>query len=272
MTEFSPEAYYKHGTSLALYRPIGEMKDYWEAYWGQDDLKPLFDQARQGRLGEFEYPFSKYLPRDGVILEAGCGKGKYVCALQARGYRIEGLDYAVETIERIRQAAPDLNVRVGDIYAIDRPDGHYDAYISIGVMEHNFDGPEAALAEAYRVLCPGGIALITVPYLNFPRRRLYRRVPEMHRLELGNGLRFYQDHVNVDHFANCVQRAGFTILDRIPYGLLGGLVRDWRLGRWLYSHHFFFYRVYQLISRSCKRAPLWLRKDLSHMLMFVCQK
>ena len=53
---------------------------------------------------------------------------------------------------------------------IDSPDNQYDAYISIGVVEHRIDGPEPFLVEANRVLKPGGIAFISVPYVN-PLRR-----------------------------------------------------------------------------------------------------
>jgi SAM-dependent methyltransferase len=271
MTNNFLEAYYKHGSNLALFRSIGEMQDYWEEHW-QGNFSSLLESARLGKLGEFEYPFTKYLPKDGPILEAGCGRGKYVCALQSLGYQIEGIDYAAKTIQQIRAIAPDLDVREGNIYAIDRPDNTYAAYISIGALEHDFAGPLAGLAEAYRVLCPGGLALISVPYLNWPRRRLWRNLPEALSEELSNGLRFYQDHLDEEHFAQEIQATGFTILEIFPYGLLGGFVRDWRLGRWLHRHHFYSYRLYQLIRKTCQHSPLWLRRDLSHMMMYICQK
>jgi len=266
------ERYFKHGANLAVYRQISELQSFWAAYWRGGDLKAFFAQARSGRLGEFEYPFVQYLPRDGAVLEAGCGRGRYVCALQARGYQIEGIDYSAETIDNIDKVDSALPVRYGNIFAIDRPDGFYSAYISIGVLEHNFDGPEAGLTEAYRVLRPGGIALISVPYLNWPRRGLYLRVPQVDTPELPNGLRFYQDHLSVEAFSEKLISTGFQIIELYPHTLLGGLVRDWRLGRWLYKNHFFSYRLYRLVNRTCQRTPLWLRRDLSHMMMFIAKK
>lgn len=266
------ESFFKHGNSLALYRVIGEHQAYWDSQYQSVALQQVFLSAQTGALGEFEQPFLKYLPREGPILEAGCGTGKYVWALRARGYKIEGIDYAAETIGRIRQVDATLDVRVGDIYAIDRPDNHYAAYISIGVLEHNFNGQDAGLAEAYRVLRPGGIGLITVPYLNCPRRRVWRTVSEAVAPELPGGLCFYQDHLDIQTFKLQLEKTGFQLLEQFPYLLFGGLIRDWRLGRWLYQRNFFSWRLSQFIKKLCQLSPEVIRRDLSHMMLFVVLK
>jgi SAM-dependent methyltransferase len=266
------DKYFKHTTNLAAYRRIGDLRDYWESRWQVAPIEQILETGRKGGLGELEYPFVKYLPKDKPILEAGCGKGKYVCALRARGYHVEGIDYAEKTVELLKTADPTLDVSVGDILAIDKPENYYGAYISIGVLEHNFDGPHSGLKEAYRVLRPRGVALITVPYLNWPRRRLWHRVPEVSSPILSDGLRFYQDHIDVPTFTRQLAEAGFTVLELYPHVLFGGLVRDWRLGRWLYGRNFFSWRLSQYIRASCRSAPNWLRRDLSHMMLFVCRK
>ena len=52
------------------------------------------------------------------------------------------------------------------------------AYISLGVMEHFEDGCAAAMAEAFRVLKPGGLMFFTVPLEN-PFRKLFAHPSEM---------------------------------------------------------------------------------------------
>ncbi len=74
--------YFKHGHNLAVYRQIEELQGYWERRWSSTNLGSLLNNARLGNLAELEYPFSRYLPKDGPILEAGCGTGRIVCALQ----------------------------------------------------------------------------------------------------------------------------------------------------------------------------------------------
>jgi SAM-dependent methyltransferase len=266
------QEYRKHGPNLALYLEIGDLQDLWDNRWQASNLEYVFTRARLGHLGEFEYPFKRYLPKDGIILEAGCGTGRYVCALQKLGYEIEGIDYAASTISRIHEVDPTLNVRVGDINHIDCPDNHYAAYISIGVLEHNFNGICQGLSEAFRVLRPGGVSLISVPYLNWPRRRTYRDSSIAETEELLNGLRFYQDHLDVSEFVQQANEIGFTLLEQYPYLLVGGLTRDWRLGRWILSHNYFSWRLGRLFKRLCEKAPGWIRRDLSHMIMFICQK
>src|SRR2546427_3960119 len=48
--------------------------------------------------------------------------------------------------------------------------GAFDVYVSLGVVEHDPDGPAAILREAHRVLRLGGTLMLSVPYVNAARR------------------------------------------------------------------------------------------------------
>ena len=98
--------FFKHGPNLAVYRRLNEMQEYWERRWSGTNLKTMLRNARTGDLGELEALMLAYLPKDGLLLEAGCGPGRIVCALAARGYHVEGIDYAADTIARARLIAP----------------------------------------------------------------------------------------------------------------------------------------------------------------------
>ena len=87
-------------------------------------------------------------------------------ALRARGFKhIEGIDWGERTIGIVKKVYPDLPVKVGDATRVDVPDDHFNAYLSLGVVEHRQEGPEPYLAEAFRVLKPGGYAFISVPFV-----------------------------------------------------------------------------------------------------------
>src|SRR5262249_3593547 len=52
----------------------------------------------------------------------------------------------------------------GKIEEIPVADSRFDGVISWGVIEHNGAGPKNALSEFFRILKPGGYAIVTVPF------------------------------------------------------------------------------------------------------------
>lgn len=193
--------------------------DYYEGAWGAD--------LRQQELGSV---LLDTFPPDARILEAGCGAGWYVAALEGAGYSVDGIEFSAALVARISAVVPELPVRWADATALDTPDGSYDAYLSIGVMEHVREGPEAFLLEAVRLLTPGGRAIITVPAFG-PLRRLKGRF----RRSSGQAPTdpFYQYGFRREDFAAHVADAGFVI-DRVEYrGLHRMLTEESAPYRWL---------------------------------------
>lgn len=150
--------------------------DYWLAHW-RARTPELLAAAREAdpEADELGRLFVPLLAPGASLLEAGCGAGWWVAALAEHGFRAEGIDFSPELVDLVRATDPAVEVRVGDALAIDRPDGTYDAYLSIGVIEHRREGPEPFLAEAHRVLVPGGLAIVAVPAYG-PLRRLRARL------------------------------------------------------------------------------------------------
>lgn len=257
---------------LAQFSTFQEGIHGWEEKWSRHSVASILKKHSAGDLDEFEDIFTRFLPKDLPILEAGCGLGQWVMALTSRGYRIEGIDNAEETVRGVKDAAPQLTVRLGNVYSLDVPDRSYGGYISLGVFEHKPEGPLAGLKEASRVLQPGGIACISVPYLNRERRNWLRCLPEATGTTLPNGLRFYQYYFSLEDFQSFLRQAQLETLAMFPYAVSAGLTRDFWLGRWLHSHHFFSWRLKSGFFRRCARAPFWARWRWGHMLLFVCRR
>jgi SAM-dependent methyltransferase len=257
---------------LAQYSRGGNHQSAWEERWSRHQIREKLLAYSSGKLDEFDAIFSKYLPRELPVLEAGCGLGQLVMALSSRGYSVEGVDYAEQTVVRIREAAPELKVRVGDVYNLDVPDKTYGGYISIGIFEHNPDGPFEGLREVRRVLHPQGVALISVPYLNAIRKNLLRRSSKAEGLTTADGLSFYQYYFSRADFQEHLVKAGLEIVDIIPYGVYTGLTRDSSLGGWLDQKKFFHWRVRRGIVRLCQNSPGTVHWRFAHMIMFVCQR
>ncbi|HEY3860399.1 MAG TPA: class I SAM-dependent methyltransferase [Verrucomicrobiae bacterium] len=264
-------AFYKFNGRLAMFQRSSADKEHWEGRWSKNNVGHILDSYRSGRLDEFEGMFTRHLPKELPVLEAGCGMGQWVMALSARGYRVEGLDYAERAIQRIREHAPELKVRTGDIYKLDAPDETYGGYISIGLFEHNPAGPRAALLETRRVLHSEGVALISVPYLNRRRSRLLERGLSANG-SAADGLAFYQYYFSLAEFQRHIEEAGLTVVECYPYGLHTGLTRDSRFWQRLSKSPLFVWPLQYRFIRWCANAPGWIRFRAAHMLMFACRR
>ena len=101
------------------------------------------------------------------MLDLGCGPGHIPMLVVERlpEARVLGIDLAVhmlEAAERRRVASPHaarVELRRGDAKALDLPDASFDAVFS-NTLLHHLPDPAPFLAEARRVLRPGGVLLI----------------------------------------------------------------------------------------------------------------
>ena len=100
----------------------------------------------------------------GNILEVGIGHGGYVPYLREKGSYF-GVDISQESVDEERGKYPDVEFFVDDITSPqfgERFDGYFDSVVCINVLEH-IQNDQAALANLYKVLRPGGHLLVIVP-------------------------------------------------------------------------------------------------------------
>jgi len=89
------------------------------------------------------------------LLDVACGPGLVSEAAAARGARPIGVDVAAGMVERARLRCPGLEFVEGDAQRLPFPDAAFDAVtMNFGIL--HVSQPEAAIAEARRVLVPGG--------------------------------------------------------------------------------------------------------------------
>ena len=98
-------------------------------------------------------------PKD--VFDIGCGTGWLVERLASAGHRVTAIDYRPEAVEAVRRRSPAARAIVADACAVPLDAGSADVVVLLDVLEHTDDA--AALAEVYRLLRPGGVALIGVP-------------------------------------------------------------------------------------------------------------
>ncbi len=93
------------------------------------------------------------------LLELGVGTGRLALPLSARGLAVFGIDLSPRMLDVLRTKASSCLVVEGDIAALPLADGAFAAILAVHVL-HLVGGWRAALAEAARVLRPGGAFLL----------------------------------------------------------------------------------------------------------------
>lgn len=225
--------------------------------------------------------------RNARILEAGCGSGRVVKHLHDLGYRqVEGVELNQVAVNWVNRQFPELRIVSGDLLNMPYADGSFDAVLSFGVVEHFRNGLDAPLRSLWRVLKPGGIAVVTVPSLNTLRRlgqtwgkfrsqfdprrgaalrRMLGKSPLSpnkeeqgpHNVFLHKG-RFFEYRLRPGEFEQCCRQAGFQILRSAPISHIDGIYhlfgpRLIRFENWA----FFPTRTAKAMNEAFKKIPFF---------------
>jgi ArsR family transcriptional regulator len=125
-------------------------------------------------LGELDLPgeIARRVPDGAAVADLGCGPGELLERLLARACLVIGVDNSPRMLElagtrlngkalngRAPEHLADVSLRLGDLTHLPLREGEAQACVFSMVLHHLPD-PVAALAEARRVLCPGGRLII----------------------------------------------------------------------------------------------------------------
>ncbi|MDE6675409.1 MAG: class I SAM-dependent methyltransferase [Acetatifactor sp.] len=141
--------------------------EYWNSVSEQKEFTTPF-QAEQ---------FAKYVKKDSVILDVGCGYGRTLDELYHNDYHnLIGIDFSNGMIERGKQQFPYLDLRVKTDTKIALPDASVDAVILFAVLTciRTNEEQEQLLSEIKRVMKPQGILYVNDFLLNTDERNLSR--------------------------------------------------------------------------------------------------
>jgi len=150
-------------------------------------------------------PLTELTKKNATVLDAGCGTGGLIKALQGGGaaWTINGLDYSHVACSYARERTSEP-IEEGSNEALPFGDGQFDVVLTADVISQ-IDDASVALAEFRRVLKSGGILAINVAAYNWMRSYHDDFMDTRHRFrrsELVNLLRQAGFKVTFSSYAN----------------------------------------------------------------------
>jgi len=194
---------------------------FWDEHWSDRG----FERQLMSKNRFVNHWTSRYLTTGSRILEGGCGRGQNVWSLSEQGFDGYGVDYATETVKLINRFAPNLKVLPADVRHLPFPDGFFDGYRSLGVIEHFYEGFSEIIDEAARVIQPGGYLFLTFPHMSALRRLkatfgYYQELPEGFEPE-SHG--FYQFALVTSDVMKSLEKLGFELVHKSAIDGVKGL-------------------------------------------------
>ena len=213
--------YFDPAHSRLVYISRQATPEFWDECWNDDQFRKTVTSVSP--LSFVHKKTKEYLPLGASILEGGCGRGQYVYALQKWGYKSYGVDYAPETIKKIHELFPELQVQFGDVTGLSYENNFFDGYWSFGVIEHFYNGCEKILEEMHRVVKPGGYIFVTFPYMS-PLRKWKARMKQYPLLSEKTDLtKFYQFALDPKKVQELALEKGLVLKELYPLDGIKGL-------------------------------------------------
>ena len=249
----------------------GESPDrkFWDNKW-----KCCLDKKHIEKIDKWLIKITQqYLPngKNKKILDAGCGIGNKVFSLHSAGYEAFGIDNAENTVCKINEICPFLNIECDDVNSTKFENNSFDGYWSLGVIEHFYDGYSSVLVEASRIIKSKGYIFITFPVMNKLRYLKYHRT--LHDInEYTKEAQFYQYALNANQVAEELRKLNFEIVKQKRFDAMHGLYEDIVFLRKLLKK-FVYGKELKLHEKIIKKIiELFLVKITGHMCLIVAQK
>ena len=139
--------------------------------------------------------------RGSTLLDAGCGTGRHAIELTRLGYRVTGLDAALDLLAVARNRAQGaVELVQGDLAALTAT-ALYDAILCRGVLNDLVDDAmrDAAFAGFARALTPGGVLMLDVRDWEATVRRKTAEPLHERTVETPRGLLTFRSRTRLDH-------------------------------------------------------------------------
>ncbi|MBP2320280.1 ubiquinone/menaquinone biosynthesis C-methylase UbiE [Kibdelosporangium banguiense] len=172
-------------------------------------------------------------PSGARLLDVGAGRGAVARAALSLGCTVTAVDASQGMVERLACDFPDIEARQMDAGALAFPDASFDV-VAAGFVIQVLPDPDVALAEAHRVLVPGGTIALSLEKQSVGRLRwLYELAAEYFGTPVPSDNDEDNGAVSSAQLDALLQAADFTNLATIPVEMPVSLANPPALWDWL---------------------------------------
>lgn len=142
--------------------------------FGYDQMADKFSGTRKNFWADLEF-IKNYIDNGDNVLDFGCGNGRLLEILKDKKINYTGADISQKLIELAKRKYPEFSDNFSKISgqsSLSFPDNFFNKIISIAVFHHFPEKYAKDMAkELYRIIQPGGAAIITIWNLWNKKRR-----------------------------------------------------------------------------------------------------
>jgi len=182
-----------------------------------ETYRGLAIHADQGLHSQMLALLEKHVAPGSRVLDVGAGSGAFSRRLQDHGYKVIATD--IDPRAWRASSVPFLATDAAHGLA-ERLDEPFDAVCCLEVMEH-VENPWQLAREFARLLCPGGIALISTPNVgSFLSRVRFLRTGRFHQFDERDCDYGHVRPITDLEMRTLLQRAGFEVREVVAGGYL----------------------------------------------------
>lgn len=133
----------------------------------------FYDRIEKFAIGR-GLKYTQMLLNDKVVLDLGCGRGRWLKYYQQKGAMVTGIDLSEEAV--LSCAAKGFTAVKGDITAMPFPDNVFDVINSVAVIQHlPYEKQKETAAEIQRVCKQNGLIVLLENTWNDPAPHVWGR-------------------------------------------------------------------------------------------------
>ena len=184
-------------------------KSYWTKRWIDID-------ADEPMKNENKYPlkFSKMIikSKKKLILEAGCGAGRILRYYHNNNYKIIGIDFVKEAVDKLKKKDNLLDVRVGNITKLDFKNNYFDYILAFGLYHNLNETLNDAITETSRILKKNGFICAS-----FRADNIQNRITDyIKSRKMNNKKEFHKMNLTKKEFVDLFRKKNFLIKNIYP--------------------------------------------------------